>query len=65
MTKEPTSGWLTLVCPQTGKEIDTGVLYTQDDIERANPAKVLERCRYCGKSHIFRFSDARLKPARR
>jgi len=55
---------LTLVCVQTGKEIDTGVVYTQDDLERAKPAKLLLHCRYCGKSHIFKFSDARLKPHR-
>ncbi len=62
MKKNPTTGRLTLICLQTGKEIETGVVYTQDDLERAKPAKVLERCRHCGKSHIFRLSDAYLKP---
>ena len=64
MKQNPTVGRLALVCVQTGKEIDTGVVYTRDDLERAKPAKLLERCRYCGKSHIFKFSDARLKPIR-
>ncbi len=51
-----------LVCIETGKELDCGVKYTQDDLEYAQPAKLLLQCRYCGKTHIFKFSDARLKP---
>ena len=55
--------WLVdAVCIETGKEIDCGVKYTQDDLEYAEPAKLLLQCRYCGKTHIFKFSDARLKP---
>jgi len=64
MNENPISGWLTLVCVETRKEVDSGVAYTQDDLERAKPAKLLLRCRHCGKSHIFKFSDARLKPIR-
>lgn len=63
MKKNPI-GRLALVCVQTGKEIDTGVVYTRDDLERAKPAKLLEHCRHCGKPHMFKFSDARLKPTR-
>ena len=63
--KKPACGQLTLICTETGKEVDTGVVYTQDDLERAKPAKLLLQCRHCGKSHIFKFSDARLKPIRR
>ncbi len=55
-------GWLMLVCIETGKEIDCGVKYTQDDLDYAETAKLLLQCRYCGKTHIFKFSDARLKP---
>jgi ribosomal protein L33 len=62
--KKPTRGQLTLVCTKTGKEINSGVVYTQDDLERAKPAKLLLQCRHCGKSHIFKFADARLKPIR-
>ena len=62
MKDKPTRGWLMLVCVETGKEIDCGIEYTQDDLEYAEPAKLLLQCRYCGKTHIFKFSDARLKP---
>jgi hypothetical protein len=64
MGQHPTTGRLTLVCLQTGKELDTDVIYTQDDLERAKPAKLLLRCEHCGQSHIFKFADARLKPTR-
>ncbi len=64
MKKKPARGWLTLVCTETGKEVNTGVVYTQDDLQRAKPAKLLLRCRHCRKSHIFKFSDACLKPIR-
>ncbi len=60
--RQPARGWLMLVCIETGKELDCGVKYTQDDLEYAQPAKLLLQCRYCGKTHIFKFSDARLKP---
>jgi hypothetical protein len=64
MMEKYRGGELALVCTETGKEINTGVVYTQDDLERARPAKLLLRCRYCGKHHVFKFSDARLKPNR-
>ena len=64
MRKKPARGQLTLVCTETGKEVNTDVVYTRDDLERAKSAKLLLRCRHCGKSHIFKFSDARLKPIR-
>ena len=64
MEKAPARGRLALVCTETGKEIDCGVVYTQDDLEWAKAAKLLLRCRHCGKSHLFKFSDARLKPNR-
>ncbi len=51
-----------LVCMETGEEIDCGVKYTQDDLEYAKSAKLLLQCGHCGKMHIFKFSDARLKP---
>jgi hypothetical protein len=53
-----------LVCAQTGEEVHSGVAYTQDNLERAKPAKLLQRCPHCGKLHIFKFADARLKPTR-
>ena len=62
MKDKPTRGWLMLVCIETGKEIDYGIKYTQDDLEYAEPAKLLLQCSYCSKTHIFKFSDARLKP---
>ncbi len=64
MKEKLAGGRLTLVCTETGKEINTGVVYTPDDLERAQPAKLLLHCRHCGKSHFFKFSDARLKPTR-
>jgi hypothetical protein len=64
MKENPTTGQLTFPCVETGKEVDSGVVYTQNDLEWAKWAKLLLRCRHCGKSHIFKFSDARLKPIR-
>ncbi len=64
MKENLTGGRLMLVCAETGKELHSGVAYAQDDLERAKPAKLLQRCRHCGKLHIFKFTDARLKPAR-
>jgi len=64
MMEKYRGGQLTLVCTETGKEINTGVVYTQDDLERARPAKLLLHCSYCGKRHVFKFSDARLKQNR-
>jgi hypothetical protein len=65
MKAKQASGTLTLVCTATGREIDSGVLYTADDFERARAAKLLLHCRYCGASHLFKFSEARLRPLRR
>jgi len=62
MKQTPTIGRLTLICAETAKGINTGVIYTQDDLTRAKPAKLLLQCRHCGKSHTFKFSDARLRP---
>jgi hypothetical protein len=53
--------------PEFILEADAGLVagaYTQDSLERANPAKLLQRCRHCGKLHIFKFTDACLKPTR-
>jgi hypothetical protein len=62
MAKEPDTGSLTLICVATGQEIDTGVRYSGDDLARARRAKLLLRCPFCRRSHLFHFSDARLKP---
>jgi hypothetical protein len=53
---------LTLVCSRTGGEVSSGAIYTPADLERAKPAKLLLYCPYCRESHLFMFSDARLKP---
>jgi len=50
-----------LVCGATGGEIDTHTRYSQDDLGRTKAAKLLLRCPHCDKSHVFYFSDARLK----
>jgi hypothetical protein len=64
MKENLTGGRLMLVCAEMGKEVHSGVVYTRDDLERAKPAKLLQRCGHCGKLHIFKFADARLKPTR-
>jgi hypothetical protein len=63
MAEEPDIGMLTLVCVATGQEIDTGASYTRDDLARTRRAKLLLLCPFCRQSHLFNFSDARLKPA--
>jgi hypothetical protein len=62
MVSEPTSGMLTLVCVKTAGEIAIGTRYSQDDLAKARHAKLLLRCPFCRQSHLFNFSDARLKP---
>jgi hypothetical protein len=53
---------LTLVCMATGRGIDTGVCYGRDDLVYAKRAKLMLRCPFCRKSHLFHFSDAQLIP---
>jgi hypothetical protein len=53
---------LTLVCTVTGEKINTGVAYT--DLKRVKMTKLLLHCCHCGKSHVFKFTDAHLKPTR-
>jgi hypothetical protein len=62
MGKEQTVGMLTLVCSATGGEINSGVVYHRDDLKRARKVQLHLRCRFCGTSHLFKFSDARLGP---
>lgn len=62
MGGNPVTGVLTLVCMQTGREIDTRTPYTQDDLAKAEWVKLLLHCRFCRKTHLFNFSDARVKP---
>jgi hypothetical protein len=63
VTEEPKIGMLTLVCVATGRGIDTGAVYTRDDLVYAKRAKLLLRCPFCHKCHLFHFSDARLIPS--
>jgi hypothetical protein len=62
METEPPVGMLTLVCRATGGEFDSGVVYCDHDLARARKAQILVRCRYCGETHLLKFSDARLSP---
>lgn len=59
--KRIAEGVLTLVCSKTGREISTGVVYTQSDLKRAKRAQLLLYCPSCRESHLFVFSKARLK----
>jgi hypothetical protein len=61
MDENPVSGTFMLVCMQTGAEINTRTGYTQDDLARAKSAKLLLHFRFCHQTHLFKFSDARLK----
>jgi hypothetical protein len=63
MAEQPNSGNLALVCLATGREIGTGVRYSRDDLARVARAKLLLRCPFCRQTHLFHFSDARLKPS--
>jgi hypothetical protein len=62
MAEEPTRGTLTLICSATLGEISTGAVYSQEDWARARRAKLLVHCPFCGKEHLFNFSDAVLRP---
>lgn len=66
MGDQPASGLLMLVCPATGEEISTGALYTREDLVRTSRAKLQLYCPFCGETHLFNFSEARLRtvPAR-
>jgi hypothetical protein len=65
MGEEHAVGILTLVCAATGGEISSGAIYHSNDLKRARKARLHLRCRFCGKSHLFGFADARLGPIRR
>jgi hypothetical protein len=58
---ELSSGVLVLVCPETGGEIDTGVVYCRDDLERVKAAKLVWKCPSCRKQNGFNFSEAKLR----
>jgi hypothetical protein len=62
MVEKANSGILALVCLATGREIGTGVRYSRDDLARVARAKLLLHCPFCGQTHLFHFSDARLQP---
>src|ERR1700687_5858730 len=62
MGKEPTRGMLMLVCVATRGEISPRAVYTKDDLARTRRAKLHVYCRFSGESHVFNFSDARLRP---
>jgi hypothetical protein len=62
MSEDPAYGILVLVCARTGTEINSHTPYTQEDLARVRPAKLLLRCRFCRQTHLFNFSEARLKP---
>jgi hypothetical protein len=55
-------GLLTLICVATGGEFNSGAVYCELDLARARKARILARCRYCGETHLFNFSDAHLGP---
>jgi hypothetical protein len=61
MGEEPTQGMLKLVRTATRGEISTGAAYTMDDLERTKRAKLHLYCPFCRESHVFNFSDARLR----
>jgi hypothetical protein len=63
MKENLTGGRLMLVCAETGKAIHSGVAYTQMIWSGRNRSNCCS-CRHCGKLHIFKFADARLKPTR-
>jgi hypothetical protein len=65
MAEELDTGMLTLVCAATRGEISVGAIYTKNDLAKTKGAKVLHDCPYCGKEHVFNFSDAVLRPVPR
>jgi len=62
MPRNGAFGVLMLTCSMTGQTIDTGVRYDADDLSRTNAAKLRMRCPHCGKTHLFNFADAKLRP---
>jgi hypothetical protein len=59
-------GLLILRCPNTGKEIDTGVSFNRSELARIKPRQLRGmHCPLCGESHGFSFSEAWLKPPSR
>ena len=51
-----------MICSATLGEISTGAVYTQEDCARARRARLLVHCPFCGEEHLFKFSDAVLRP---
>ena len=65
MAEELGAGMLTLICQETSGEICSGAVYTKGDLDRTKGAKLHRDCPFCGKSHVFNFLDAVLRPVPR
>lgn len=62
MNPKPCAGLLVLVCKETGREVPTGVEYTQAELATTSSVTIHEQCPFCERAHVFSFADARVNP---
>jgi hypothetical protein len=60
MNPRPCVGLLVLVCTETGREVPTGVEYTQAELATTKSVTIYEQCPFCDRSHVFGFAEARV-----
>jgi hypothetical protein len=56
-------GALTFACPETGKDIETGIETDQDTLKRVQEVNMRVRCRHCGREHAFQVEDGHIAAA--
>ena len=56
-------GTLTFVCPEAGKDIETGIETDQHTLSRVRRLHMRVRCEHCGREHDFEIEEGRLEAA--
>jgi len=54
-------GMITIICPVTGRPVETGMLMSRTDFERAVLERNELRCPACGRIHTWSKRDATLR----
>lgn len=54
---------LIFICPQTGRQIETGIETDEDTLARVQRISMRVQCEHCGRQHQFHVEDGRLSDA--
>lgn len=50
---------LYIICPETGKPVDTGVNIPKEDVKNLDRARNTVTCPHCGQTHTWDKTDVR------